>query len=85
MSKLTIAQIDALLAAINEVAVDTDWSIYGLPFYPRGEDASDVKPRRELRRAVSTWYAGIVKTSAAPRRVRSGRLGQGRPSNDSGH
>jgi|GEM_PF-2569455 len=80
MNKLTIAQVDALLAAINEVAVDTDWNTYGLPFYPRSKDANDVKHKRELRKAVSAWYAGIVKTSDAPRRVRPGRLGQGRPS-----
>lgn len=73
MKRLTSAQIDALLAAINEVAVDTDWSTYGLPFYPRSKDANDVKPKRELRKAVSTWYAGLAQSTDAPRRVRRER------------
>lgn len=67
MKQLTLAQTDALLERVNEVAVDVDWSKYGLPFYPR--KGGDMRPRRELRKAVRAWYAEINTVPTRRERV----------------
>lgn len=77
MKRLALDQIDALLERVNEIAVDVDWSKYGLPFYP--SKGGDVRPPRELRDAVQSWYAGLSGPSAnTPKRNRRERIGAAR-------
>jgi len=67
MKRLTLAQVDDLLERVNEIAVDVDWSKYGLPFYP--SKGGDIRPRRGLRKAVRAWYAEINEPQTRRKRV----------------